>query len=748
MSLVLAVVTGALFFWLVFGYFSVVLCHRKRWLVVIGCFCGFLCVLRLGSYDDIEASSLNKQIEGQKVSLNLTLLGDTIQINGDRVSFDAITADKQKLRVSLYLKKQEQQQQWQDFREQTLAMTVTGTWTKGTLKRNLHGFSYQEYLKNNGYRGAVTIAAIENFKPVGHSNLKDRFFALVRRIRGYMINHVEERFYPVTGSYIKALLFGFKDPEFQLAAEGFKKAGILHLFSISGMHLLFFFGLLDKLFRRIGLTKGEAYLPMCLCLAAGWLLFGASSSVSRAVLLYFVTRTLKLVSIQLSAMDRFAIVLLILQLVWPRFLLTTGGQLSLYMAWLLTLLPRAVTLKEQLLQGLQLTLLPAPLLMYLFYEWSLIGGLLTVCCLPLFSHLLLPGFLFLTLTSVIGLTLPVLFSELLENALLMINYLLQGSGFVSVITGKPTVMLVVFCLLVGLLLIQQKNAGLWQLAVVCFLLPLIFGRFPLNKIVAFVDVGQGDSIVVKDRFNQQVTVIDTGGRLGFAKEEWAQGATKAAAEYSLIPFLKGEGVTRIHQLVLTHGDSDHMGDAAVLFRHFQIDELIIGKGAFTHPNLSQLLTTIPSKTKITQVTAGDLLNDTFSMQALAPAGSGKGENEDSVVLTARVGQQRFLFTGDLGKEGEGKLLKRFSQLKVDVLKVGHHGSRTSSDANFLSQIQPEDVIISAGFENRFGHPHQEVLDTLTANNCHILRTDLQGMIYYSYSIGEEAAAAKVLVIEE
>lgn len=745
LTAVSAVLTSSVVFWLVFSYLSVVLCCRKKWrLVAVGFFCGFLCLLRLSSYDAVP-ESFHAYKEGDKVTLKVTLWGDTIQINGDRVSFDAVTDDNQKLRISLYLEQQKAQEQWRKLRTHSVKLMLTGKWSYGAGKRNLHGFSYREYLENNGYRGSVTGASLKRIEPVKGTSLFDGFFAVVRRLRGWLIDHVEEQFYPVTASYIKALLFGFKDPEFQLAAAGFKKTGILHLFSISGMHLLFFFGLLDKGFRRIRLTKAEAYLPMCLCLVSGWLLFGAGSSVSRACLMYFVTRTMQLAKLSLSPMDRFAVVLLILQLIWPRFLLTTGGQLSLFMSWLIILLPQAVTWKEQLLQGIKLTLLPAPLLMYLFFEWSWVGGLLTVCCLPLFGTVLLPGFLLLTIFSVVGLPVSLVLQRLLESFLILTGQLLQKSSFSSLITGKPVFWLVLFCLLAGMLLVQKRAGRLWQLATVCFLLPYLSGSFPISKMVAFVDVGQGDSAVLKERFNRQVTVIDTGGRLTFSKENWAQGTSKAAAEYSLIPFLKGEGVWRIHQLILTHGDSDHMGDAAALFDHFKIDELIIGAGASVHPNLSRLLKMIPAETKVTEAVAGDVLNPAMMLQVLAPTGPGKGENEDSLVVTAKVGSQRYLFTGDLDQAGERQLVKRFPELKIDILKVGHHGSRTSSDPGFLGRIQPCEAVISAGFENRFGHPHQEVLETLAKNNCRIWRTDLQGMIYYDYPLGTDYAVAEFLI---
>lgn len=273
----------------------------------------------------------------------------------------------------------------------------------------------------------------------------------------------------------------------------------------------------------------------------------------------------------------------------------------------------------------------------------------------------------------------------------------------------------------------------------CF--PLFVGSFPFDERISFVDVGQGDSVVFRSRGNREVMVLDTGGRLNF-KEDWAQGYQAPNSEYTLIPFLKSQGVRRISRLILTHGDVDHMGDAQSLFETFVVEEVLLPAGSHQHENIQKLIRLLPEKTVVREILAPERIGGVFSLEVLAPETVGKGENEDSLVLTAYWNHRRFLFTGDLDQAGERRLLKDYHQLRADVLKVGHHGSRSSTDPVFLQALQVKEAVISCGVKNSFGHPHEEVLTALKKAQVQVWRTDQQGMIYFSSQSAQAAWVRK------
>ena len=149
-------------------------------------------------------------------------------------------------------------------------------------------------------------------------------------------------------------------------------------------------------------------------------------------------------------------------------------------------------------------------------------------------------------------------------------------------------------------------------------------------------------------------------------------------------------------------------------------------------------------TKIHLLKQGDTVGNYLKLQILSPKKS-EGENNDSLVTYFQLNKKRFLLTGDLEITGEKDLLKNYPQLKTDFLKVGHHGSNTSTSEELLEKISPKYGIISVGKRNRYGHPTEETLEKLKKHQIRILRTDQHGMIYYQWSAVTKRGRVKVMI---
>ncbi|EAF0470755.1 MBL fold metallo-hydrolase, partial [Listeria monocytogenes] len=272
---------------------------------------------------------------------------------------------------------------------------------------------------------------------------------------------------------------------------------------------------------------------------------------------------------------------------------------------------------------------------------------------------------------------------------------------------------------------------------ICFCFLCYFSSFNFSGKVSFIDVGQGDSILIQLPYNQGNYLIDTGGQLPFEKEAWAKKRKPfTIGESTLTPVLKSKGINSLDKVIITHSDADHMEGLDDLQKNITINELIYAKGAENKPIMKEALAAMP-KVKQTIILAGAKWQiGENSFECLYPDKAGEGGNDDSIVLKAVLDDKVWLFTGDLEANGEMGISEQ--PIKADILKVGHHGSKTSSSKEFIQKVKPTFAVISCGLNNRFGHPHEETINTLETAGVTILRTDVQGEIIYTFGKGFEA----------
>ncbi|GAB6249213.1 hypothetical protein BCSAG_05300 [Bacillus cereus] len=263
----------------------------------------------------------------------------------------------------------------------------------------------------------------------------------------------------------------------------------------------------------------------------------------------------------------------------------------------------------------------------------------------------------------------------------------------------------------------------------------IYPYFRGSGSVTFIDVGQGDAILIRLPYDKGIYLIDTGGTLRVNKEEWQQKKHEfSVGNDVLIPFLQKEGIKTIDKLIVTHGDADHIGAAQELLSYIPVKEVVFGrKGKDAVLEKVVKKRALEKEMKITEVGEGESWSvNEAEFFVLAPKGKEKSENNASIVIWAKFGGLKWLFTGDLEEEGEKILVEAYPDLQVDVLKVAHHGSNTSSIEPFLNVIQPRVAIISVGKQNRYGHPHKEVIERFEKMGSAIWRTDKQGAISYVF----------------
>ncbi|CYW09371.1 DNA internalization-related competence protein ComEC/Rec2 [Streptococcus suis] len=644
------------------------------------------------------------------------VIPDTIEVNGDSLSFRG-RADGQTYQVFYKLTSQEEQTYFQKLTG-LVQLEVEAEISLPAGQRNFKGFDYQAYLKTQGIYRTVKITAIKKIVPVQSWNV----FDWLSNWRRQALVYVKTNFPAPMSHYMTGLLFGDLDSDFDQMSDLYSSLGIIHLFALSGMQVGFFIDKFRWILLRLGLTKetvDKLQIPFSLVYAS---LTGFSVSVVRSL----VQKILG--NLGLRKLDNFAVTVFVCLLILPRFLLTAGGVLTFTYAFLLTVFDfeDLGQVKKAAVESLSISLGILPVLMTYFYAFQPLSILLTFAFSFVFDVLLLPGLSVIFLLSpIVKITWVNGFFVFMEKIIVWVADL----GLRPWILGKPSELVLLLLLVSLFLLYDFHRRKKWLLGLSLVLALLFFiTKHPLENEVTVVDIGQGDNIFLRDMRGRTV-LIDVGGRVDFAaKEAWQERSSQANAERTLIPYLHSRGVDRIDSLVLTHTDTDHVGDVLEVAKQVQIGRIVVSPGSLTVPDFVATLKKINVPVHVVKV--GDRLPifDSY-LEVLYPDGTGDGGNNDSIVLYGRLLETNFLFTGDL-EQGELDLIATYPNLPVDVLKAGHHGSKGSSYPEFLDHIGAKIALISAGENNRYKHPHQETLDRFDSRNIQVYRTDQQGAIRF------------------
>ena len=239
--------------------------------------------------------------------------------------------------------------------------------------------------------------------------------------------------------------------------------------------------------------------------------------------------------------------------------------------------------------------------------------------------------------------------------------------------------------------ISMKLASLGMGALLINVCPIL--NYAIDQ-VTFLNVGQGDCIFIRNK--DKTVMIDVGGNAGFD-----------LAKEVTIPFLRKERVQKLDYVIITHYDADHSGALESLKTNFVVKHVLDNPSQFP-------------------LTIGDLFLENLN----EGDPNSRNENDNSLVLSMNFIGKSWLFMGDAPEKVEREIIKKRPDLDCDVLKVGHHGSKTSTCEDLLKTFKPKEAVISCGKDNKYGHPHQEVLNRLRKYNIKIRRTDLEGTISY------------------
>ena len=527
--------------------------------------------------------------------------------------------------------------------------------------------------------------------------------------------------------YSAMLLLGIRSSDADKTLADITRLGLLYLFSLSGLHVFYVVKTLRRFLKLLRLPKWLEILVVLGVLPVYAILGGASASLVRAVWNCWLKMEKRLIKgVRLKLATIWAVVLLLELWRYPALFYQLGAQLS----YLLTLVIVTSKTSSNWLFNLKLNAFSAPLVLYYTYQWNFLTFLITGWMNLIFEYIILP-------VTFIGAVVPFLqnlAAQLLQLISSGLNLLARLPS--NLILGRPPLIMVLFWLGV-LLWLQGSSKKIRWLALLgmSYFLTFLLLRYPLSSEVVYFDIGQGDCTLIRERFSRRVILIDTGGKVHFSMPNWKKHPTKTSGETIVANYLLSKGITRIDQLYLTHQDADHDGNFPSLSQLIKIKQIIVPAGMENLPSFKHRLAksaVMPEAVK--GVTDRVKLSDPH-LKLLHPFARGQGTNADSLVLWLDFYGLKCIFTGDLDRKGELAVSKKYPNLTADVLKMGHHGSKTATDPKFVQQLAPKVAIISAGRHNRYGHPNQETLVTLQKAKVPYYVTAKVGMIKFTEMLG-------------
>ncbi|SDM20497.1 DNA internalization-related competence protein ComEC/Rec2 [Bacillus sp. OK048] len=676
---------------------------------------------------------------------------ENTKVDGDLLQVTALDIKhKEKLLIRYKIKSESEKETIKNTNFYGRICHISGQLSEPSIAKNPNAFDYRNYLASKQVFKIIESAG----NPLRRcAVVKSTPLTMIKELRFNSIHYLERHFPSEIAALSAALLFGDRsmfDPEVLM---DYQKTGIVHLLAISGLHVSLLIGMVFYLGIRIGLTRQFMINFLLVVLPIYAVLTGASPSVIRAVLMIFLVllilrwkRQLKMLPI-----DAISLTLMIYVFFTPFIILDVGFQLSFSVSYAIILsssilLPRYQQMISSMIVISVIAQIAAlPILLYHFFEISFISIAANLLYIPLFSFVFMPGLYVLFFIQIAFGNTPSIFINVFMKIISLANRLiaqLADLSFAQLITGRPNFFNLVIYLTIILFIFILWEAGLQQkreqkvvlLAFVLFTFQTVWNwAYPFGE-VTMIDVGQGDSILIHSPFGDGTYLIDTGGTIQFEEEEWKKPAKPfEVGRDVLVPFLKGKGITNIDKLILTHGDADHTGGALAVLKELKVKEIIMPAVADPSTLDVQIIQEAYKRgIPVIKVAEGSQWKNKHSFfYILSPEKNYQGErNAGSIAIMANIGGLNWFFGGDLDQAGEERNIKKYPNLKIDVLKAGHHGSKTSSGEAFINTAKPTIAWISVGERNRYGHPHHEVLERLSDTT--IYRTDRHGAITYRF----------------
>lgn len=612
---------------------------------------------------------------------------------------------------------------------------IKGEYYAPEVARNYKGFDYSQYLKTLNIYGTIKV---EESKIINKNQLSPILIS-INNIKEKMIDNANRNMPKRTANLLLGILIGERDNIQEDIIESFRTANLSHILAVSGAHTSYIILGITYLISKSKTPKRIGYIITIINLLIFIIITGASYSVVRACIMAIVVIGAKICYRKENFFTSICISLIIILIQNPFAINDIGLKLSFMGTAGIVIFNKSITnffiklkIKQKIAEALSVTfsaqLMIMPITILNFNTISLTFFISNILASPLLGIIIIFGFISIFISSILNPISKILFLilHIFLELLILVSKVTEKIPGSSILVKTPNILFaIVYYILIlffnYFFVIKQnptrrfhkkiikiitikniKNA--FKVIAVVFLIMLLLTRIvriinPTLKIY-FIDVGQGDSTLIVTPKNKKI-LIDGG-----------EGKTNVLFQYLL-----DRRINKIDYIIISHFDSDHCNGLIEIIEKMRVENIVMSKQSKESEEYKKILEIIKQKNiKVSSVKAEDkiIIEKNLYTKILNPAEKFEFQDLNNNAIVAKLVYKNFsmLFTGDIEKAEENLAKKYKNELKSTILKVAHHGSKTSTSEEFLKYVEPQIALIGVGENNKFGHPNQITIEKL------------------------------------
>ena len=698
----------------------ILLITKNKKIIVI-----LICLIISIGYVSILENKYSK-ISDMPIKEMVTIISDIQEKEYKKVCTAKIVRNNKKILINIKMSQDIPSMKYGD------SLYIEGEFKQPEEARNYKGYNYKQYLKTKKIIGTVEL---EKAKILKSSN-----GSFIHNIQKYIKDTRNGTLTDEEGNLLLAILLGDKDKLSEDIQESFKTSNLSHMLAVSGAHVSYIILGLTYVLQNSIIGKKNGKIVCIFFLLVFMAITNFTPSVTRACIMAVLTLFSGIIYRKSDVYTNISVAALITLIFNPYSLLDLGFQLSYGGTIGIIIFIKRIQekksnskvinyIKQMALVSIYANIIIIPIMMYHFNTVSFTFIISNIMASPILGIIVITGFLFIIASiTVKPLTrLIAIFIKPILSILIKISQICSKLPFSNILVVTPYMFNVISYYAIILYCIKSKKNNKCKI-IICLLIVLILINFiiyifPQKLRIFFIDVGQGDStlIITPDK---KTVLIDGGGSDSFD-----------VGEKVLLPYLLDRRILKIDYVLISHFDTDHCGGILTIMEKVKVKNIIISEQAehsenyerskklMIHKKIRLIEVKKEDKIKIGRYSEFKILFPTSRLLSENPL------NNNSIVAQFNYNNFKMLFTGDIEKLAEQQILKaEKAEIRADILKVAHHGSKTSSIPEFIKAVKPKIALIGVGKNNTFGHPNQQTIKNLENIKCRIYRTDLQGEI--------------------